>query len=715
MREIQQRPAICGLCPEGCWVCVSVSDGKLISVKPDTNPSYGNLCKRGMLAPQIIYSPDRIKTPLIRTGPKGTAAFRRATWDEALHKIAGNLINIKEIHGARAVASYMGAGTLEDSVTDFYGKMLAPFGSPNDMDCGSLCYVSSRILAPVTTLGLHGSHISPDIDNADVIIIWGTNPLKDGLPDKKRRIKSAMARGARLVVIDPRRNGLAKNADLWIPVRPGTDGALTLALINLIITRNWYDKEFVSQWTSGFEALREYAATFSPEVAGAICGIEAAVITKLATMIARATRVTVDFYSGIEYAPSGTQTGRAIYSLMALLGSIDAEGGLSINEYPHHTIRENIVHAESPALGASEHPLFYALTGKAHISGLANAVLYDDPYPVRSFLLIGGSPFLSHTDPDTWQRVYEKLDFMIVIDRFMTAESKWADVILPATTYYEINSYQTYRKHVRLRHKIINPVGEARSDSAILADIADRLGYGDMFPKSGRECRGKAFGANSEYLKSLYENHAVDLRLPQRRFGKHKSGNLRTDGKPGFPTPSGKFEFESALLKRYGYDPLPVYVHPYQFDDCDGMQLMLTTGARTKSRFNSQYLDRPELAQENDLVLEINTSDATKRGIECGDVVILMTEYGSISLTAKLTSDICEGTVHAPSGGGGSHQVGAWPAAHINSIIPPELKDPISGYPSFKAVPCEVRSTAKNGYVTLESDREVIDLQLSVP
>lgn len=703
---IQESPAICGLCPEGCWVRAAVSGGKLISVKSDTNPMYGNLCERGRLAPQIVYSPERLKTPLIRTGPKGTAAFRRATWDEALGKIAENLNDIKEIHGARAVASYMGAGTLEDSLTDFYGKILAPFGSPNDMDCGSICYVSSRVLAPITTFGVHGSHISPDFENAGVIIVWGTNPLKDGLPDKKRRIRLAQARGARLVVIDPRRSSLAKSADMWLPVRPGTDGALALALINVIIAMNCYDKEFVSKWTVGFEALRKYATGFSPRVVSSICGIDESAITGLANMMSKHAPVTVDFYSGVEYAPSGTQTGRAIYSLMALLGSMDVNGGLVINEYPHHAPRENILDPENLPLGAREHPLFYALTGKAHISGFGKAVLHDDPYSVRGLLLFGGSPILSHTDPGMWRRVYEKLDFMLLVDRFMTTESRWADVILPATTYYEMNSYQVYRKQVRLRHKVIEPVGEARSDSVILAAIAEKLGYGDTVPRTGRECRERAFGADSEHLASLYENLAVDLKLPRERTMKYESGYLRTDGKAGFPTPSGKFEFESTLLRRYGYDPLPVYDNPNQFGDGDGMQLVLTTGARSKTRFNSQYLDRPELMVGNEPVLEINTYDAARRGIECGNIVIITTGCGEISLTAKVTPDICEGTVHAPSGGGGTNQIGSWSEAHINSVIPPESKDPISGYPVFKAVPCEVRSSEKAWNAALELECE---------
>lgn len=676
----EEKPAICGLCPEGCWVQVSVCNGKLVSVRPDADPLYGNLCRRGKLAPRIVYSEDRIKTPLIRTGAKGAASFRSATWDEALDLLASKLKRIKDSYGANAVASYMGAGTLEDSVTDFYGRILAPFGSPNDIDCGSMCYVSSRILAPATTMGIHGSNIRPDIDNADVIIIWGTNPLKDGLPEKRRSIESAKRRGARLIVVDPRRNGLAKNADLWVPVRPGTDGALALALINIVIRNKWYDEDFVLKWTMGFEALREYAALFSPDIAGEICGIDPGIIKQFAAMISGDCRVTADFYSGVEYAPSGTQTGRAIYSLLALLGSIDTEGGLSISECENYEIPEHEPDRGSPALGADKHPLFYALTGKAHISGLADAVLCDDPYPVRGLLLIGGSPLLSHTDPSAWRRIYGKLDFMVVVDRFMTAETKWADIILPAATYYETESYQTYRNHIRLRNRIIQPVGGARSDAEILAGIAERLGYGSLFPKSQAECRQKAFG--------------TELKHHGKQMRKYESGNLRSDREPGFPTPSGRFEFESVMLKRYGYDALPVYIHPYPFHDSDE-KLVLTTGARSRSRFNSQYLNHPELVAGNDPVLEMNPVDAVQRGIASGDSVFLSTECGEISLIAKITGDIREGTVHAPSGGGGAHQIGPWSSAHVNSVIPPESRDAISGYPVFKAQLCEVNTAHK--------------------
>ena len=506
-----------------------------------------------------------------------------------------------------------------------------------------------------------------------------------------RRIRDARSRGAKLVVIDPRCHQLAKEADLWIPVRPGSDGALILALITLIINKKWYDSEFVLRWTAGFEELADYAALFTLKVAESICGIDAASIEQLAGIISRASGVAADFYSGLEFSACGVQSTRALFSLLALTGNIDADGGLYIHDYPHKPYDEYCIDRHNPPIGAREYPLFYALTGMAHIAGLPDAVLRNDPYPVRGLLLAGGSPYLSYPDSATWMRTYEELDFLAVIDRFMSEETAWADVILPAATYYEISSYHTYRNHIRLRDQVIEPIGQAMNDSLILSAIAQRLGYGDAFPKSEKEIRDRALRNYPELFESCHDNGGVVV-LPraERRVHKFASGHLRSDQGPGFPTPSGKFEFASTLLKCYGYDPLPVYAEPYPSDTENSLPLMLTTGARTRARFNSQYLDRPELAERNQAVLEINPCDAEMRGIRGGDSVFLKTSQGRLALQAVVTPAICAGAVHLPSGGGGARQVGSWRDLHVNSIIPADAKDPISGYPVLKAVRCQV-------------------------
>lgn len=686
-----EHSTICGLCPHGCWVKARVSGGKLVSVAPDPHPNYGGLCERGRLAPQIVYSNERIKTPLIRTGPKGTVTFREASWDEALDRITTAFCSIRDRSGARAVASYMGAGTLEDGLAAFY-KILEPFGSPNDMDCGSICYVSSRVLAPLTTFGIEADCVSPDFDEANTVVLWGTNPLKDGIPDKMQRIRKARDNGAVLIVVDPRRTRLAREADLWIPVLPGTDGALALGLISLLIRTGRYDQDFVDRWTIGFEELDAYASLFDPETVGRICGIDPALILRFANLLSEGRGTALDFYSGIEYAPSGVQTARALYSLVALTGSIDTTGGLTIRQYPHQTVTEHSFDPKSPPLGAQKYPLYYALTGRAHMAGFADAALHGDPYPVHGLLLIGGSPMLSYPDSQKWRQVYEHLEFMTVIDRFLPEDAAWADVILPAATYYETDSYHWYRGHVRRRRKIIEPVGQAKPDAWILSALADRLGYGDLFPRTPRQILEHSFRKTPRLLSELTEGSgSAPLPIPPRRTRKYETGHLRSDGKQGFPTASGKFEFTSTLLARYGYDALPVYRDPRARGNGHHLfPLMLTTGARTKSRFNSQYLDRPELGVRNSPVLEIHPVDAAARGVEQGDAVCIQTSSGSLHFEAFLTEHIRREVVHVPAGGGSRRQPGVWRCANVNSIVPPETVDPVSGYPVVKAIACDV-------------------------
>lgn len=699
-----QVSAICGLCASGCHVKVRIKDEKILDVAADLDSPYGYVCPKGKIAPKIVHSPDRIINPLIRNGEKGTVGFRQASWAEAMDLIGQGLIRVKEKYGATAVASYLGAGTLEDSLREFGSKFLSPFGSPNDMDCGSICYVASRIIAPLTTLGLGGSNLVADYDNAEAIIIWGANPAKDFPPIRYRKIKEAKKRGAIVIVIDPRRHQLAISADYWIPIRPGTDGALILGVLNIIIQNGRYDRNFIENMTIGFEELKAYAKNFTPSKVADICRIDEQLIFRLAEIMTSKKGVALSTYTGFEYAASGVQNTRALYILWAITGNIDIKGGLYIDQYPYDTVVEYPIPENNAPIGAREHSVFYALTGKAQFVEFPKAVLHDDPYPARALVVIGGSPYLSYPQPELWREVFKRLDFLVVVDRFMTMESIWADVILPAATYYEITSFQYYRSfkcyqdRVFLRRKVIEPVGEARNDVLIVGEIAKRLGYGNLYPQNEDEILKKVFENQPDLLKELLSNPGgVRLEECERRYKKYESGHLRSDEKPGFPTPSGKLEICSSILAKYGYDPLPVYADPY-----DGLSktkkssekypFALTTGARSVYKFNSQYLNIPDLVRLHPVpVLALNPVDASAIGVKDGDRIWVETENGKLRLTASITSDICAGTVHAPYGGGSIFQKGEWKEAAINILLSPQGRDPISGYITCKAIPCNIR------------------------
>ncbi|HDZ58474.1 MAG TPA: aminotransferase V, partial [Ignavibacteriales bacterium] len=290
---------ICGICPAGCWIQAKIDDGKLVDIKEDTGHPLGMICTRGKHAPEIIYSEDRIKYPLKRTGGKGTYEFQRISWDEAYDTIVDNLNKIKNESGPEAVSIYTGRGAFELSLCDMFqpkgaavssaSNVLFPFGSPNTMGVGALCYVSFAMIAPHVTMGRMLINMFTDIENAELLIVWGTNPATDSPPLDMYRLEAAAKRGAEIIVIDPRRTETVERTNgKWIPVRPGTDGALALSMIEVMIDEELYDEDFAGNWCHGFNELKSYVQHFRPEAAEKITGVSAETIRDISRKICNA-------------------------------------------------------------------------------------------------------------------------------------------------------------------------------------------------------------------------------------------------------------------------------------------------------------------------------------------------------------------------------------------------------------------------------------------
>jgi anaerobic selenocysteine-containing dehydrogenase len=310
---------------------------------------------------------------------------------------------------------------------------------------------------------------------------------------------------------------------------------------------------------------------------------------------------------------------------------------------------------------------------------------------------LGGSIVTAFPNPDLWRRCFESLDCLIVIDRFLTNEALYADIVLPATTAFEITSYKRYPGHLSFRERIVPPLGEARNDYLILAELAKVLGYGDRYPQSEEEMLKFVFDQSSVSLEQLRSKpEGISLPSSPMIYEKYKAGLLRKDGNPGFETPSGKFEISSNLLKKYGYDALPVYEEPSEGplgspELAKEFPLVLTTGTRIQSAFRSQHLNIPGLLKLQDKPnILIHPDDAEPRGIRNGDKVWVRTKRGRVSFYAKVTKRITKGVTEANMGGGGPLQPKAWREANVNELTDPENRDPISGFPVFKALLCEV-------------------------
>ncbi|MBP2627009.1 MAG: molybdopterin oxidoreductase [Firmicutes bacterium] len=704
MRE--KLTTICGVCPGGCGIEAILDDGRLVEIKPLQETPFSALCVRGKFAPEVVHSPDRLLKPLIRVGERGEGKFREANWDEALDLVADQMLAIKEKYGPQAVMSHSGRGAFEQSMLDFNGvedsvasKLLLPFGSPNIASVSSLCYVSFGVFAPMTTFGLTGRRLLPDFENSHLIVVWGANPGTDSPPFIYERILKAQQKGIKMIVIDHMRSDIASRADQWVAVRSGSDGALALGLLRVIINENLYDKEFVSKWTTGFEELRDYVQAFTPEMVENTTGVPQETVLALAREIAGTKQVTLKTYTGLEYSNCGVQTIRAVYILWALTGNLDVPGGLYIDspEEPFFEAAKFVQPEGVLPIGANEYPLFYRLTGCAQFMEFPKAVLKGEPYPIKALLNNGASILTSYPQPHIWEAALRKLDFMLVIDRFMTKDALFADVVLPATTYFENTSYQRYPGYMRLRQPILKPIGQARNDLFIFAEIAKRLGYGHFYPQNENELLEKAFARKPELLAELLKHpEGVRLPVPKRQYRKFETGLLRPDGLPGFNTPSGKLEIASDLLKECGYDPLPVYQEalegPLSSPDLHPKYpLVMNTGARIHSTFRSQHLNIPGLLklQPRPQVL-IHPTDAADRNIDKGDKVLIRTKRGEIGYYANVTDRVMPGTVEINMGGGAPLQAPEWRDANANVLTDFTNRDPISGFPVFKTLLCQI-------------------------
>jgi anaerobic selenocysteine-containing dehydrogenase len=703
--------SICGICPGGCGVNVALVDGKIEKISPIKGHPMGVVCVRGLHAKEIVYSNDRLKSPLRRVGERGEGKFEPISWDEALDLIAEALQKIKQEYGPEAVTAYFGRGSFDPTTMDIFGPrgvyvqgtsgFLFPFGSPNASGVSAVCRVSYGLLAAITTIGADIAITYSDFANTDLVVIWGANPPTDSPPDNIKKILDAKKRGAKVVVIDHMRSDIAKKADQWIGVRPGTDGALALSMMNVIINEQLYDEAFVQDWTVGFEELRQYVKQFPPEAAEEITRVPKETIAELARSIAGAKGASMYMYTGLEYTNSGVQNIRAALCLWAITGNIDVPGGLVFR--PRNPVRFNRVNLDPPEgvkpIGADKYPLFCDLLKSAQFMEAPRAILEGDPYPLKGLIVVGSSLLTSLPNPDIWKKCFKKLDFMVTFDRFMTADGMYADIVLPGTTNFENLGYQKYPGgYCQLRQKVIEPVGDTKSGFQFLTALADRLGYGDLFPSTEEELISFVFKDGPVSLEDLKAHpEGVSYDAGQQEYRKYAKGLLRSKGKPGFNTPSGKLELVSSVLEKYGYDGLPVYVEPIEGplgspELYKEYPLVLNTGARLQSAFRSQHLNIPGLLklQPKPQVL-INPLDAEARGIANQDKVWVESPRGRVGVWAKVTDDVMTGQVELNAGGGSPIQAEEWREANANIVTDFENRDPISGFPVYKALLCEIK------------------------
>ena len=646
--------SVCRVCHGGCGVLVSVRDGKVVKVKgdPESPMSKGWMCIKGMSSTEIANHPDRLLKPLRRDGERGSGKWKSISWDEALNDISHLLDKFRQESGPESIALGQGTGRHHYMRVVRFANQL---GTPNWYEPGlAQCFIPRITVSNLTyggfVVGDYYGEVSPKC-----IVFWGHNPLVSG-PDGEiiALVRRALAQGALGIAIDPRRSETAKRCKIWLPIRPGTDAALALAMINVIINENIYDKEFVEKWTTGFEELKVHVASYTPQWAEGITWVKSSDIIEAARTYALNKPAVLEWGMAIEQTPNSLQTVRAIAILRSLTGNIDIPGGdiLGMNiirGYP--TLKEKLSEdALKKRLGAGQYKLlggWRAFMPSAHIPALFNAMRSGEPYRVRALLIFGGNPLTTVANSREVYESLKKLDLLVVTDLFMTPTAAIADYILPAAFWTEVEQligYPLVAENMVMAQQKINQTGECRQDEWIMDELSKRMGL-----PGSNETLHDVMNYQLEPLGITYQE------LKERSFV-HPAHEYRKYEKNGFRTPSRKVELYCRALERMGYDPLPTYKEPPESplqtpELAKEFPYVLTTGSRRMEFFHSEHRQIPSLRKRRpDPQVELHPEIAALHGITQGDWVIVSSPRGSIRMKALVTTDIIPGVINIDHG-----------------------------------------------------------------
>ncbi|HEJ4922444.1 TPA: molybdopterin-dependent oxidoreductase [Pseudomonas aeruginosa] len=780
-------PGYCTLCRSRCGTLSEVANDHLIKVR--ANPEHPNgkaMCMKGKAAPELVDSANRILYPMKRTHPKGAEdpGWQRISWEEAMSTIAGQLEKFKREDGAESVAFGFTSpsGTPLSDAIEWLERFVRIYGSPNTSYGTEICNWHKDV-AHRWTFGC-GIPVA-DYSHADLILLWGHNPANTWLAQASA-IGTGRNNGAKLIVVDPRPTPLAKEANAWLDVNPGTDGALALGLSHLLVERNLFNHEFVRNWTNGpllvrndngyflrekdinplaisnrytvwdehnqqvtfidsetrteetlmptaalegnvevaiadgakiscqtaFSSFKDMLANYDPENVSRITGVSVASIEAAASLIAGAKKIAYHSWSGVAQHTNATQTERAIATLYALTGCFDQEGCNRI--YASHPV--NVVNSPTlmpksqwdKALGLEERPIGPPSQGWVHSQDIWHSVLEGTPYKIRGLIGFGANILLSQSDTSLGQQALEALEFYAHVDLFETPTSKYADILLPVNTAWEREGLRTgfessaaAQDHIQLRKKMVSPRGESRSDLEIVFDLACRLGMNEAFFDGNIEAAWnyqlEPLGLTVEMLRNKPEGYDIPLEHKVRKyaFRDPNSGYLA-----GFNTETKRAEFYSEILHHYGYNPLPEYVQPQEYQRNDPDYPLMLTSVKSGFFCHSQHRSLTSLRKKAPYpTVDISATLADEEGIKTGDWVEIETRAGLARFRAKVEAKLSHETVIAefgwwqacPDFGKPSYPVKGEYSSNYNSLISGDSYDPVSGALPLRSFRCRIR------------------------
>lgn len=688
----------CGICYMGCGILVHLEQGKVVKIEGDPHSpiSKGTLCMKGAASLDYLYHPDRLVHPLKRIGERGEGKWQRISWDDALSEISEAFIKARDNYGAESVVLIEGAAK---GFQDTYAVRFANvFGTPNVATHGSVCFQPRQVASVLT----HGFLPVPDYEYPPALLVsWALNTAANRITDYELGVE-ALRKGTKLMVIDPRKAGFAGRADLWLQLRPGSDLALALGMMNVIVNEGLFDKAFVEKWTVGFNELKAHVQDYPPDKVEKITWVPAEKIREAARFYATNKPACIELGNAVDQNLNSFQTARAISILRAITGNLGIPGGeaqclsratLGFRS-PEYELRERLS-KDKRQLRLTSSLKLLPILGHINPQSVVKAILEGDPYPVRVAYVHASNPLLTYSNAQEVYKAFKKLDFLAVADMFMTPTAALADIVLPAASYLEFNNVveSPALPHTSVQQKVTQ-IGECRSDLEIINGLAKKLGLDESIsmPIEGwLNTVLKPAGVTFEEFRKIGVIPGI------KQYRKYEVD--------GFNTPSRKVEIYSSRLKEWGFDPLPTYYElpetPYSDPKLVKEYPLIFTSCKSAPYRHSGGRQISTLrGTHHEPVVNIHPETAKKLGIKDGDWVFIETKRGRIKQKAALTTELDSRVVGVDYGWWfpekGSSGLYGWAESNVNILT--DDKGPYSremGSAHLRGMLCKIYKEGK--------------------
>lgn len=686
----------CGrLCGGTCGIIVTIDNGRIVDIEgdPESPFSRGAICAKGRNFKDIIYHPDRLKHPLKRVGDRGANRWQEIGMDEALDLIADRLKGYARDFGPESILLFTGASRGGLDIAYLY-RFAAALGTPNQVSAGNVCHIPRDQGATLT----FGSACLPDYEAPPkCLVIWGSNTHHTNSNyGTGVQYRKAVESGAKFIVVDPCRTTMAAKADIWLRLRPGSDGFLALGMLNVIIAEGLYDRDFVSRWTVGFEQLKDFVASYTPAKVSGLTWVPAADIVRAARLYASTRPAAIEWGNAIDQTSNTIQTCRAISILRAVTGNLDVPGGDLLPSPVPGIMKPSDFMLTKKQLEwrkKSLAPQYRIADSMFFVASQAAmpAIIEQKPYPLKAGLVFGANPLLTYANSRLAEKGFRALDFLVVSDLFMSPTAALADVVLPVATnleYDDMGQFPGRNGWVTARRKLVEPPGECLPDVMIINRLAQRLGLGEYFWND-------EVAALDAILKPAGLTYQEFKKMGMLRAEK----SYRKYEKEGFRTPSGKVELVSSRLEQMGYDGLPVMREPPEtpFGSPELLReypLVLTSGKSPFFQHASHRMVKSLRRLAPEPVVKLNPETARRFGLKAGEMVAIETPHGSIRQKLELDDGIDPRVAVAAFGWWFPERSvtdnGRWQEANVNMLTSDVPVDPAMGTPNLRGFLCRV-------------------------